>query len=111
MSVYRRGSVPFNVAKELQLFLTDLDMNLDAVLNKGVSFEDNFNGEFVTFTSNATPDTEDTVTHHLKKAPAGFIVTGLNKGAVIYAGGTMDTETEIHLKSTVASTLCTIFIF
>lgn len=89
----------------------DQDENLATILNKGISFADNFDAYFTTYTSNATPDTEDAVAHELGKIPTGFIVVGLDKGAVVYDGTTTDTKTTIYLKCTVASTAVTILVF
>ena len=71
---------------------------------------ENIDGEFQVFTSNATPDTADSITHTLGAVPIGFLVVNLDKGAVIYDSGTAWTTTTISLKTTVASTLVTVFL-
>lgn len=91
--------------------LGELDENLNVILNKGLSFADNFDGIFVTFSSSATPDAENTVAHELGKIPTGFIVTSLDKGAVVYKGPTAFTDSNIYLKVNTASVAVTVFIF
>lgn len=71
---------------------------------------ENMAGEFQAYTSNATPDTADSITHTLGAIPIGFIVINLDKGAVLYDGGVAWTDTTISLKATVASTTSTIFL-
>jgi hypothetical protein len=71
---------------------------------------ENISGEWQTYTSNATPDTADSITHTLGSVPIGFIVVNLDKGAVIYDSGTAWTTTTISLKCNTASTTATIFI-
>lgn len=68
-------------------------------------------GEFVTYVSNATPDTEDTVTHTLGRVPKGYFVIRKDKAGDIYDGGTADTDTELHLKCAVATVTATIYVF
>jgi len=124
--IYKRNQLPVTVLQDrkdlrkfdddLVRYLSDQDENLGAVLENGLTFSENFDGVFVTFTSNAIADTEDTITHDLGKSPAvgnshRFIVVKSDKGAVLYNGGTADSETTINLKSTVASTTFTIFVF
>ncbi len=71
---------------------------------------ENIDGEFQVFTSNASPDTTDTITHTLGAVPIGFIVINLDKGAVVYDAGVAWTSTDISLKTTIASTLVTVFL-
>jgi hypothetical protein len=71
---------------------------------------ENIAGEFQVFTSNATPDTADSITHTLGSVPIGFIVINMDKGAVIYDSGTAWTSTTISLKTNTASTTATIFL-
>lgn len=118
--IYRRGSLPNiylqhqkslrKVDDDLFRYLNEQDENLGVILDRGITFEENVDGVFVTYTSNGAPDTEDTVTHTLNRAPVGFIVTDINKGAVIYRSGT-STKTSLLLKCNVASTTATLFVF
>lgn len=85
--------------------------NLDGLLNRGLNFADNFDGRILSFTSSVTPDAENTVAHTLGKIPTGFIVTDINKGAVVYRGTTSFTATNIYLKCNTASTAIKVLIF
>lgn len=115
--IYAKNQLP-NLQKEaitsfdelLLRYLNDQEQNLDSVLNGGLNFTDNFEGKFVTYTTNATPDTEDTVDHPLKKIPTGFFVTDLDKAGIVYRSGT-STETQLLLKCNVASMTVTVFVF
>lgn len=63
-----------------------------------------------TFTSNATPNTEETVTHGLSRVPTGYIVVSQDKAASLYKGQAWTNEI-IYLKSSVASTAWKILIY
>lgn len=91
--------------------LGDWDFNLRGILQGGLSLTDNVDVDIVSFTSSATPDAENTVSHGLGKVPAGFIVVNLNKGAVVYDSGTAWTESSIYLKCNTASTIVKIIVF
>lgn len=119
--IYNKGQLPSigiedknKVRKfddDLLRYLNLQDENLIAIFENGIRFDENFNASEVTFTSNAVANTEDAISHTLGKVPVGFLVIGLNKGAVLYNGGTTDTAFLIHLKSTVASTTFKILVF
>jgi len=76
---------------------------LKAILDKGISLADNVDAAVVSYTSNATPNTEDTVAHTLGKIPTYFIVGDIDKGGVVYRSGTAFTKTNIYVKCSVAS--------
>lgn len=91
-----------------------LDQNfrlLETILDAGIIFTENVDLKEVNFTSNATPDAEDTISHGLGKVPNGYIVIGRNKAGVLYNGTTAWTMTNIYLKSNVASTTYKIYVF
>ena len=67
-------------------------------------------GNTVTYTTNATANTADTVTHNLGYVPNGYIVISNGNGGVVYSGGTA-TATTIPLKCTTASNAVTVMIF
>lgn len=71
---------------------------------------DNIFGTFVTYVSNAAPNTEDTITHNLGFVPIGYLVMSLDKGAVIYKGTTAWTTSLMYLKSNTATTTALLFI-
>lgn len=91
--------------------LNELNLSLDAILNRGIILTDNVDLVEVSFTSNAVANTEDGISHTLGKVPAGYIVISLDKAAVIYKGASAWTKTTIYLKSNVASTAVKILVF
>ncbi len=68
-------------------------------------------GRYQTYTTNATPDSEDTVAHGLNRVPVGFIVVNRDKAGIIYDSGGTWTTTNILLKCNVASMAATILVF
>jgi hypothetical protein len=64
-------------------------------------------GKRVTYTSNATPNTQDDVPHGLGKAPSGFVVLSLDKAATVYKSAAFD-EVNLHLKCDVATVAVTL---
>ena len=122
MTTYKRGlfqgissSLQTDMARKLDkdIFrsLTEQDDNLGALLDAGLNFDENFDSVYVSFTSSATPNAENTVAHTLGKVPTGFIVVDKNKAAHLYRNGTTATKTNIYLKSDVASVAFTILVF
>lgn len=97
--------------RQLLQILDEWNQNLRAILERGISRDDNIDDAEVEFTSNAVADTEDTVAHGLGKVPSGFIVVNKDKAGVLYDGGTTWTSTNIYLKSNVASTTYKIRVF
>lgn len=75
------------------------------VINKG----ENILGQFINYTSNATPDTQDTVPHSLASIPVGYIVVNRNKNGGVYTSAAA-TSTNLYLKCSVASTTLTLFV-
>ena len=118
MTVYKKNlfqrlfinQPPDHDVKDLLKSLTEQDDNLDSILDRGIAFEENVDCRFVTYTSNAAPNTADTVAHDLGKVPQGFIVIALDKAGIIYNGGTF-TNTDLILKCNVASVTVTILVF
>lgn len=96
--------------KDLFRSLTEQDDNLAAILDRGVSFLDNVDCDFVTYTSNAVADTEDTVAHDLGKVPTGIIPVSLDKAGIIYKSTTY-TDENLFLKCNVASVTATLLVF
>lgn len=88
--------------KNMALALSLWAQNLDAILDRGISLSDNVDAVVVSYTANATPDTEDTVAHTLGKQPTYFIVADIDKGGVVYRSGTAFTSSNVYLKCTVA---------
>lgn len=72
-------------------------------------------GVVVPYTSNATANTADSVTHNLGRVPTGYIVIQNGNGGVVYNGGASQafaaTSTTITLKSTVGANACQLIVF
>lgn len=121
MTVYKKGGPPNpflsdrkelrKLDEDLSRYLNDLDQNLDAILNTGINFNENFDAVFVSGTSDASAGTEKAFTHDLGKVPTGFIVTSLSNGAVLYNGTTSNTASTIYIRSTQNSTVFTVLVF
>lgn len=71
---------------------------------------ENISGEFQVFTSNATPDTEDTVAHTIGAVPVGYIVLKQDKAGSLYLGSTSWSSSSVYFKCNVASVAFTIFL-
>lgn len=74
---------------------------------------ENIAGQFLTITTNATPDTEDTFTHKIGAIPVGYIVIGQSKAGSLYqlaTTGTAWTGSKIYLKCSVASVVFNLFL-
>ena len=71
---------------------------------------DNVAGKWIDYTTNATPDTEDTIAHGLGVIPVGYIVFKQSKAGSLYTGATAWTSSNIYLKCNVASMAVRIFI-
>jgi len=89
--------------KDLITVLGGWSQTLKFILDRGISLDDNIDAVVASFTSNASPDTEDTVAHTLGKIPTYFIVGDIDKGGVVYRSGTAFTKTNVYLKTSVAS--------
>ena len=67
--------------------------------------------KFQIYTTNATPDTEDTIVHGLGRIPIGYIIVSCNKAAIVYNGATAWDITNIYLRCNAASTAVTFMVF
>lgn len=101
--------VPF--IEDLLAMLSDQGLNLDSLLNTGLKPSDNFDFQEIEYTTNAAPDTEDTVPHTLRRVPTGILVINKDKFADWRRGSTAWTDTNIYLKWSVASVDATIHVF
>ncbi|MCE5199812.1 MAG: hypothetical protein ABFD54_08895 [Armatimonadota bacterium] len=63
------------------------------------------------YTTNATPDTEDTIAHGLGRTPVGFVVVSIDKAGMVYKGVTAWDGTNLYLKCSITSASVTILIF
>ena len=107
--------------QQCKVQLRDVDSDLEQLFlfsNGRVRFGDgadkargeNISGEFHTYTTNGTPDTEDTIAHTLGSIPVGYIVISQNKAASLYRGSSAWDNTKIYLKCNVASVAVKIFL-
>ena len=85
------------------------------VLNGNVGFGDgtdfdNLKGKWLTYSTNASPDTEDTVTHDLGSVPVGFLTMEPPEAGYLYKGPTPWTTTAIFLKCSAAAQTAKIFV-
>ena len=69
------------------------------------------NAVYATYTSNATANTADTVSHALGRVPVGYIPVDNGNGGVVYNGGGANTSTALSLKCTTASNALTLLVF
>ena len=97
--------------REMLQVLNVILLRLKSILNAGILFDENVSCKLVSFTSNATPDTEDTTAHGLGKVPNGYIVYSQNKAGSLYDSGTAHTATNIYTKCDVASVTFKIIVF
>lgn len=100
---------PFEESLEQELL--SYSLKLASLLNGGLKFSDNFNAQIKEYTTNGAANTEDAVTHTLKRVPSGFIVIDQDKAGVMYHSGTAWTATTIYLKNSVATVAVKILIF
>lgn len=118
--IYKKGlfSGILTAAREsLRKFDSDLirslfehDDNMASILDKGISFGENFDSSYVTFTTHATPGTEFTVAHNLERVPTGYIPVTKDKAADIY-NTTAPDETNLYLKSSASSAAIKLLVF
>jgi hypothetical protein len=78
--------------------------------NGGNAIGDNIAGQFLTFTTSATPDAENTLVHKLDAIPVGYIIVKQNKAGSLYTGTTSWTKSNLYLKCSVASVTYTVFL-
>ena len=104
--------------KDLRPFDRDMATALDgwannqrAILDRGISFDDNVDAVEVTFTSSGTPDAENTVAHSLGRVPSRFVVSSIDKAAIVYKGSTAFTKTNVYLKVNVATVAVKVLLF
>jgi len=74
---------------------------------------ENIAGQFLTITTNSTPDTETGFTHGLGSIPIGYLVLGQNKTGFLYqldGTGTKWNSNTIYLKCSVASVTFNLFL-
>lgn len=87
-----------------------LQQMLDSTFRKVASIPFN-QSEPLTVADSGNANAEFSVTHHLGRTPAGFIVTKSDAACSVYDSGTTWTTTTIYLKCDAANAALTITIF
>ena len=85
-------------------------LNIDGAAANGTKCY-NFDAAWVSYVSNATPNTEDTVAHNLGRIPLGRIVMTADKAGSVFDGATTFTSTNIFLQSDVATLTVNLVVF
>ena len=97
--------------RRLQEALQSFFRQLIDLLNQGLRFSANHDAQLQSYTTNATPDTEDSIAHTLKRVPDGVILVKSNKTVSLYDGPTAWTATTVYLRANVASATVKVLIF
>lgn len=93
-----------SLEKELDRYFTKLNQ----IINKGLTFADNFDGYIGEITTDATPGNSTAITHGLKRTPTGIIVLEQNKAGSIYK--VSKSATQYVIASDVASMTATVLV-
>lgn len=109
---------PENWARDVDADLSQIFLCLSGRVRFGANDTftgkgENILGQFITYTSNGTPDTEDSIIHNLDSIPVGYIVVSKDKAGDVYQKantGTAWTNNFIYLKCSVASVSVTLFL-
>lgn len=108
---------PENHIRNVDSDLTSLFLALQSRVRFGDAttgtYGENLSGKFVSVTTSATPDAENTVAHSIGSVPVGFLILWQDKAGSLYQGpatGTAWTTTNIYVKSNVASVTFKLFI-
>lgn len=91
--------------------LGQFSKNVVALFKNGIRFDDNFDSCSHNVSDTGSADTEFNFSHGLGRVPVGFFVTKIDKGGVIYDGGTTWTNTTIYLKCSAANADVTLEVF
>jgi hypothetical protein len=97
--------------RDLLTTLSAWASNLAAILDAGISVDDNMDATRISVTSHATPGTQFSVAHGLGKTPLGYIVCGQNKAGTLYYGATATDKTTLYLKSDASSATFNLLVF
>lgn len=112
-------AVPKNPSPEfLREFSTQLATYFQAIadeINGQIGFGngtdlENVRGKWLSYTSNAVANTEDTVAHGLTVVPIGYLVIKQDKAGSVYSGTTAWDTTNLYLKSNTASLTALLFV-
>lgn len=109
--IFLDGPVSNSFARELISALSEWSLRIKAILDRGISFDDNVDCRRVSVASHATPGTEFSVAHTLGKLPTGYIVAGQTAAGSLYDGATANTKTTLYLKSDASAATFRIIVF
>lgn len=110
-AVLAAGSDLRQFDRDLITVLGGMGLNLKAILDGGISIDDNMDISRVSVQSHATPGTEFSVTHSLGKVPTGYIVYGQTGAGSVYDGTTANNKTTLYLRSDVSAVTFKLLIF
>jgi len=105
----KTGSPENEFEKVLERELLSYSQEVADTLNLGLKLEDNFNAHIETISDTGAANSENTVTHGLKRTPIGFLILENDKAGVIYKSKTA-TTTEYYIKCSVANCAVKIMI-
>lgn len=117
MTKYAEPSLPALPAdarefdRDLLTVLDAANQGLGAILDRGLSLDDNMDVRRVSVASHATPGTEFSVAHTLGKTPTGYLVYGQTAAGSVYDGATANSKTTLYLKSDVAGVTFRLVVF
>ena len=100
---------PFD--RDLVQVLGSHGLNLKAILDRGISLDDNVDCRRVSVASHATPGTEFSVAHTLGKIPTGYWVYGQTGAGTLYDGASAWTATTLYLKSDASAKTFRLIVF
>lgn len=92
--------------KALQIYCYDLA----GILNNGLKFSDNFDGQIIDVADTGAADVANVISHTLKRVPTGFLVIDTNKAVAAYRSAST-TTTTITLKFNTANCTVKVFVF
>lgn len=109
---------PKSWPSEIDIDLKNICLALQGRIRFGPNLPNNNNGEnimgqFVTYTTNSTPNTQDTVSHQLGSIPIGYIVISKSAACDVYQQsntGTTWTKSNLYLKATASNVTVTLFL-
>lgn len=90
----------------------DFERSVKALLNNGLTFDDNFHGGFVDVTLPGTPSTDLEVHHGLGYVPTGFLIVRKDGAGDVYASNISNWDSEfLYIASDTASLDVRLFVF
>lgn len=97
--------------KTLELELLNFIKDAAELLNNGLSFDDNFYAETLTVADTGAANSENAITHTLKKVPTGFFLIYKDRAGDAYDSGTTWTATTIYIKFSAANSSIKLLVF